>query len=69
MKLTQQQLADLSGVALRTIASFERDERSPIPANLAALRRALEEAGVELIDEDNAKGPGVRIRASRPTSD
>jgi hypothetical protein len=33
------------------------------PANEAALRKALEAAGVEFIDE-NGGGPGVRLRKS-----
>lgn len=48
--LTQQQLADASGVSLRTIAHFEKGERVPISSNIAAIRRALEEAGVRFIE-------------------
>jgi hypothetical protein len=36
-------------------------ETSLTPANDAAIRRALEVAGVEFIDE-NGGGPGVRLR-------
>jgi DNA-binding XRE family transcriptional regulator len=56
--ITQGRLAELSGVSKRTIAHFEAGERSPIPANLAALRQALEGSGVEFTNGDQ---PGVRM--------
>jgi transcriptional regulator with XRE-family HTH domain len=59
---TQQQLADTAGVALATIQFFETDKREPIPNNLSAIRRALEEAGVEFIPAKSGKGVGVRLR-------
>ncbi|MDE2165120.1 MAG: helix-turn-helix transcriptional regulator [Alphaproteobacteria bacterium] len=62
--ITQVQLAHKSGVSLRTIASFEAKEHDPIPANLAAMRRALESSGVIFLDS-NGEGPGVRLKARR----
>jgi predicted transcriptional regulator len=59
--LTQSDLASSSRVSLRTIAHFEAGERTPIPANHAALQSALESAGVEFIAE-NGGGAGVRLR-------
>ena len=38
---------------------------SPTAANELAIRRALESAGVEFIDE-NGGGPGVRLRKRQP---
>ncbi len=64
--MTQRQLAEGSGVSLRTVAHFENGERTPIPANLAALRSTLEAAGAEFIPE-NGGGPGVRL-AKKPNS-
>lgn len=46
---------------MRTIAHFEKGQRQPIPANLTALRTALEAAGVIFVAE-NGEGPGVRLR-------
>jgi hypothetical protein len=59
-------LAKASKVSVATIRRVEvMDGQIPVtPANEAALRRALESAGVEFIDE-NGGGPGVRLR--RPT--
>jgi transcriptional regulator with XRE-family HTH domain len=59
--LSQTQLADAAGVARQTIVDFERGARIPYPNNLAAIRLALETAGVEFIQE-NGGGPGVRLR-------
>lgn len=59
---SQTQLAEASGVSLSTIADFENDKREPIPNNLTAIRRALEDAGIEFISAKNGKGVGVRLR-------
>jgi hypothetical protein len=60
-------LARESGVSLSTIHRAEavNGETAMTFANAAAIRRALENAGVELIDEDSA-GPGARL--TRPVS-
>lgn len=62
--VTQGDLAGLSGVSQRTIASFETDQRQPIPSIVAALQGALERAGVEFIEE-NGGGAGIRLVKSR----
>ena len=56
-------LSRQSAVSLRTIRRAELAERdtSMTAANDLAVRRALEAAGVEFIDE-NGGGPGVRLR-------
>ena len=56
-------LAAKSGVSVATIRRAElTDSRTAMTAaNDAALRRALESAGVEFID-GNGGGPGVRLR-------
>jgi DNA-binding XRE family transcriptional regulator len=59
---TQGELAGRSGVSIGTIRGFETDQTSPIPATLAALRQALEKAGVEFTNDDH---PGVRMRRWR----
>lgn len=53
-------LAKLAGVSPDTIARLERGEELR-PSTLAAIRRALEEAGVIFLEE-NGGGPGVRLR-------
>jgi hypothetical protein len=56
-------LADASAVAANTIRRAEVAEgpTTLTAANDLAIRRALEEAGVEFIDE-NGGGPGLRLR-------
>jgi len=64
LNLTQRELAERSKVSHRTIVHLEADERQPVPATLAAIRQALEIAGVVFIDE-NGDGPGVRLKKLR----
>jgi len=59
--ISQDTLAALSGVAKRTIASFESGERQPYDRTLEAIRATLETAGVEFIAE-NGGGAGVRLK-------
>src|ERR1700712_3815421 len=57
--------ADLAGAAtlgLSTIKNFESDRRETTKANLKAMRRALEEAGIEFIPAKAGKGVGIRMR-------
>jgi transcriptional regulator with XRE-family HTH domain len=62
---TQSQLAERSGVSLRTVANFEGGEHQPIPSIQAALERALQEAGIIFLDQDRAGGLGVRLAKRR----
>jgi transcriptional regulator with XRE-family HTH domain len=64
---TQERLAKEAGVSLSTVKDFEAGRRKPIGNNLAALRRALEDGGIEFIPE-NGGGPGARLRKSAPAS-
>jgi hypothetical protein len=59
-------LARESAVGVATIrrAELTEDETSMTVANNLSVRRALEAAGVEFIDE-NGGGPGVRLRHRR----
>lgn len=59
---TQADLATAAEVALPTIKRYETGTRTPIPIIMAAIRRALEDAGVEFIPAKNGKGVGVRLR-------
>lgn len=57
---TLAQLAAECGVTVRSLHRFERGYTGPHRSTLAAIRQALEAAGVEFI-EANSKGPGVRL--------
>lgn len=53
-------LAKLAGVAQATVSRLERGEDLK-PATVAAIRAALEAAGVVFLPE-NGNGPGVALR-------
>ncbi len=69
LRIEQRDLADRSGVSLETI---KRIERTPGPVSayastVDAIRRALEGAGIEFLDE-NGGGDGVRRRLGAPAA-
>jgi transcriptional regulator with XRE-family HTH domain len=63
LRWSAEDLARESTLGVTTIrrAELTEDETSMTVANDLAVRRALESAGVEFIDE-NGGGPGVRLR-------
>lgn len=61
----QDRLAAEAGVGLSTVKGYEGGKSKPIGATLAAMRAALERAGVCFLDGDGALGitgpkPGAR---------
>lgn len=62
---SQSRLAEASHLGLSTIKNFEVGRSVPTINNVAAIRAALESAGVEFIPE-NGGGPGVRLRKATP---
>ena len=64
LDMTQSQLANAADLGLSTVVDFERERRLVSEEAAIALRRALETAGVEFIDE-NGGGPGVRLKSSK----
>jgi ribosome-binding protein aMBF1 (putative translation factor) len=61
---SQQQLAQNARVGVVTIHQLETGASEPRRSTLDVVRRCLEAAGVEFIDE-NGGGPGVRLRTRR----
>jgi transcriptional regulator with XRE-family HTH domain len=61
---TREDLANASSVTVRHLARIEVGEIAPRARTLAAIRAALEAAGVEFIPE-NGGGAGVRLRKDR----
>lgn len=55
----QNQLAEAARVSRMTVVEFEGGRRAPHPNNLAAIRIALEQAGVIFT---NGAEPGVKLR-------
>lgn len=62
LRWSQTELAARSGVHVNPIKAFESERSAPIWTTLNKLERALKKAGVEFIDGDESKGPGVRFR-------
>ena len=61
---SQQDLADKAGVGIVTIRQLEAGKTEPRRSTLEVVRRALETAGIEFIEE-NGGGQGVRFRKPR----
>lgn len=60
--LSQTSLAEAAGLSRPTV---ERAETKTVSADtIAAIRKALEKAGVIFVDE-NGEGPGVRLRKGK----
>jgi transcriptional regulator with XRE-family HTH domain len=60
----QQELADRAHIGIVTVHQFETGLSRPRRVTLEAIRRVLEAAGVEFIDEEGGRGPGVRLQKS-----
>lgn len=61
LSMTQTDLAKAAGLGQSTVIDFERERREVSAASIAAIRAALEAAGVEFIAE-NGGGAGVRLK-------
>ena len=62
LNMHQATLAEAADVSRNLIVGFEKERRMPGRNNLAAIQRALEQAGVEFT---NGRAPGVRLKKSR----
>jgi transcriptional regulator with XRE-family HTH domain len=62
---TQQELAAKAEIGLSTLRAFEAGQRAPIRANLNAIQRTLEGAGIRLVFDDAGKATGITIDDAR----
>ena len=58
-------LSERSGVPIKTTEAFERGKTDPKMSTEHKWRRALEKAGVVLIEDDETGGVGARLRERR----
>jgi hypothetical protein len=61
--MSQSELAKAANISVQTLGRMEASEGPApgMPNNLAAVRAALESAGVIFVEE-NGEGPGVRLK-------
>lgn len=50
---SQADLAERANVSLSTVRDFEKGRRTPIGNNMAAIERALSDAGIQLVTDGN----------------
>lgn len=63
LEWSQEQLAQASHLGMSTIRDFEKGRRVPTHNNLAAIKQALEAAGVQFLEDGQAaSGPGVALK-------
>ena len=63
LELSQSKLAELAGVSAATVKRIESTaEIRGAAGTLWKIEKALQTAGVEFIDADDVKGPGVRLK-------
>jgi ribosome-binding protein aMBF1 (putative translation factor) len=65
---SREMLASKAGVSAQTVTGFELLDADSKISTLHKMRRALEAAGVEFLDEDENSGPGVRLKKPRGKS-
>jgi transcriptional regulator with XRE-family HTH domain len=56
---SQAQLAERAHLSLRTLQAFEKGEKRPIANNIAAIRAAIEKAGIRLLFDEHGQAAGV----------
>ena len=59
---SQETLARLANVSLSTVRDFEKGRREPIANNKAALERALQSAGIEMVLDKHGNPVGIERR-------
>lgn len=62
---SQTELARRANVSLSTIRDYETGARTPIANNVAAVRRAIEDAGIRLLFDEQGAPKGIERRSSQ----
>jgi transcriptional regulator with XRE-family HTH domain len=66
--MSQSELAERALISVATVKRIEamREELTGTISTITNIKRALEEEGVIFIDQDEKRGPGVRLRKRLP---
>jgi predicted transcriptional regulator len=62
---SQTELARRARVSLSTVRDYETSRRRPIANNIEAIRRAIEEAGIEFVYDRAGNPAGILVRNAR----
>jgi ribosome-binding protein aMBF1 (putative translation factor) len=65
---SQKELAARANVSVRTVQAFEKGEIIPLRNNIAAMRRAIEAAGVRLVFDRDGTAAGILRTVANPSS-
>lgn len=63
---SQADLAKRAHVSLRTLQAFEKGEKTQIANNIAAIKAAVEAAGVSLVFDEDGNATGIAIVTRAP---
>ena len=61
---SQTELAKRAKVSLSTVRDYETEKRNPIPNNIEAIRRAIEDAGIEFAYDRSGNPAGILVRGA-----
>jgi transcriptional regulator with XRE-family HTH domain len=61
LNLSQKELADRAGISLNLLNNIERGVANPKPASIKAIRRALENDGIEFLEENGVRERGEKF--------
>jgi transcriptional regulator with XRE-family HTH domain len=65
---SQEELAKRSNVSVNTVRNFERGQKTLHFNSIAAMRQAIEVAGIQLLFNENGVAAGIRRPGSDPDS-
>jgi transcriptional regulator with XRE-family HTH domain len=68
LKWSQQDLAAKASLFIGTIKDFERGVSNPRMSTLLALEKVFRKSGVEFIEPEGGKGPGLRFSRAQEAS-